>query len=308
MNDPLPSWRDGEVRTTILDFVRRVCDPDGPDFVRPQDRVATFDNDGTLWCEQPLQTQFYFGHQRLEAMIAKDPSLKKRQPFKAFHEHDLDTIKDLGKRGLLEVAAAVHAGMTEDAFDAYARDWLAHAKNPKLGRRFTDLVYQPQLELLAYLRANGFKTFIVSGGGIDLIRAFSEERYGIPRDQVVGSSVRTRFAEEEGRGELIKLAELDTFDDREIKPQNIGLHIGCRPIFAFGNSDGDLAMMRYTNTGSGPRLALLLHHDDAEREFAYDREFRLSPLAEALDRAEELGFVVVSMARDWANVFAEPDA
>jgi phosphoserine phosphatase len=308
MQDPLPAWRDGEAKAAIVDFVRRVCEAGGADFVRPEDRVATFDNDGTLWCEQPLQTQFYFGRERLEALVAQDPTLKKRQPFKAYYEHDLDTIKDLGKRGLFEVAAAVHAGMTEDAFDAHARDWLAHGKNPKLGRRFTDLIYRPQVELLAYLRANGFKTFIVSGGGIDLIRAFSEERYGVPRDQVVGSSVRTRVAEEGGRIELVKLAELGTFDDREVKVENIALHIGRRPILAFGNSDGDLAMMRYANTGPGPRLALLLHHDDADREFAYDREFRLSPLAGALDRAGELGFVVVSMSRDWAAVFPEPDA
>ena len=308
MNDPLPSWRDGAPKSAILDFARRVCAPGGPDYVRPEDRVATFDNDGTLWCEYPLQTQFYFGQHRLQTLVAKDPGMGKRQPFKAYFEHDLDTIKDLGKRGLFEVAAAVHAGMSEDAFDSLARDWLAHARNPKLGKRFVDLVYQPQLELLAHLHDNGFKTFIVSGGGIDLIRAFSEEVYGIARDRVVGSSVRTRYSEEGGRIELIKLAELDTFDDREVKPQNIGLHIGRRPILAFGNSDGDLAMMRYTLSGAGPRLALLLHHDDSTREFAYDREFRLSPLAEALDRAGELGFTLVSMTRDWAAVFPDPAA
>jgi phosphoserine phosphatase len=301
--DPLPSWNDGAAKSAILDFIARVTAEGGPDYVRPAERIATFDNDGTLWCEQPLQVQFFFGRTRLEAMAEKDPSLKERQPFKAYLEHDMRAIHDLGKKGLFEVGAAVHAGMTEDEFDAYARNWLATTKHPKLGRLFTELTYRPQIELLDYLQANGFKCFIVSGGGIDLIRAFAEDRYGIPRDQVVGSSVETRFEMRDGKGELVKLAEIDTFDDREVKPHNIGLHIGRRPIFAFGNSDGDLAMLRYCRTGPGARLALLVHHDDAEREFAYDREFRLSPLAEALDRADEYGISVVSMKHDWRTVF-----
>jgi hypothetical protein len=303
MNAPLPSWRDGPARRSILDFVARVTDRDGTDFVPPPDRIATFDNDGTLWCEQPLQVQFFFGRARLEALAARDPSLAQRQPFKAFLEHDTKTIHDLGKKGLFEVAAVAHAGMTEDEFDALARDWLATAMHPILGRPFTALTYRPQRELLAFLRANEFKTFIVSGGGIDLIRAFAEEAYGISREQVVGSSVRLRFEIRSGRAELMKLAELNSFDDRDEKPANIGLHIGRRPILAFGNSDGDLAMLRYCRSGSGARLALLIHHDDAEREFAYDRDFRLSPLAEALDHASEYGITVVSMKNDWETVF-----
>lgn len=299
----LPSWNEGPSRRTLLDFVARVTTQGGSDFVAPADRIATFDNDGTLWCEQPLQVQFFFAQERLQKLAAQDPTLKDRPPFKAYLAHDMAAIHDAGKKGLFEVGATTHAGVTEDEFAVIARDWLASAKHPQLGRRFTELAYRPQVELIGYLQQHGFKTFIVSGGGIDLMRAFSEEVYGIARDQVIGSSVKTRFEIEDGRGQLVKLAEIDTFDDREVKPQNIGLHIGRRPILAFGNSDGDLAMLRYTRSGPGPRLALLLHHDDAEREFAYDRDFKVSPLAEALDHATDYGIDVVSMKRDWGAVF-----
>ena len=302
-SDPLPSWNDGAAKAAIVDFVARVTKRGGADFVAPADRIATFDNDGTLWCEQPVQVQVFFAMDRLEALAAKNPSLRERQPFKAFLEHDLKTIHALGKEAVFAVAFATHAGVTEDAFDAIARQWLATAEHPMLARLFIECVYRPQIELLEHLRANGFRTFIVSGGGIDLIRAFAEERYGIARENVVGSSVKLRFELREGRAELVKLAEMDSFDDREVKPQNIGLHIGRRPILAFGNSDGDLAMMRYAKTGALPSLALLLHHDDAKREFAYDREFRLSPVTEALDKASDYGFEVVSMQRDWNRVF-----
>jgi phosphoserine phosphatase len=302
-DDALRSWNDGAAKSTILDFVARVTTEGGPDYVPAADRVATFDNDGTLWCEQPLQVQFFFAHQRLEALARQDSSLKDRQPFKAYLDRDMTAINALGKKGLFEVGAFVHSGMTEDEFDRYARDWLASAKNPKFNLLFTDCVYRPQVELLDYLRRNNFKTFIVSGGGIDLIRAFSEQAYGIPRDRVIGSSVKTRFEMRSGRGELVKLSELDSFDDREVKPRNIGLHIGRRPILAFGNSDGDLAMLRYCKTGDGPRLALLLHHDDGDREVVYDRDFKLSPLADALDKARDYGITVVSMKDDWKEVF-----
>ena len=301
----LKSWNDGAAKSAIIDFVGRVTREGGTDHVPPAERIATFDNDGTLWCEQPLQVQLFFGQARLQALAERDPSIRERQPFKAFLERDLKTMHALGKQGLFEIAFATHAGMTADEFEAIAREFLAQAKHPKLGRLFKHLTYLPQLELLTYLRANGFKTFIVSGGGIDLIRAFSEEAYGIPREQVVGSSVKTRYELRDGRVVLLKQAELGSFDDREVKVQNIGLHIGRRPILAFGNSDGDLAMLRYALTGTRPGLALLLHHDDAEREFAYDREFRLSPLVEALDHAVDYGITVVSMRRDWARVFAD---
>jgi phosphoserine phosphatase len=303
MSNVLASWNDGAAKSAILDFVARVTCEGGMDFVPTAKRIATFDNDGTLWCEQPLQVQVFFAQDRLKALAAKDPSLRERQPFKAFLEHDLEGIHDLGKRGIFEVAFATHAGMTEEAFDQTARVWLARAEHPKLGRLFKRCTYRPQIELLNYLRANGFKTYIVSGGGIAFMRAFAEEAYGIPREQVIGSSVKTRFEVEDGRATLKRLAELGTFDDREVKAQNIGLHIGQRPILAFGNSDGDLAMLRYVKTGAGARLALLLHHDDAAREFVYDRDFRLSPLADALDNATAYGLSIVSMKRDWKRVF-----
>jgi phosphoserine phosphatase len=303
MADQLPSWTDGPAKRAILDFVTRVTTAGGPDFVRPEERIATFDNDGTLWCEQPLQVQVFFAQDRLKALAAQDPGMKERQPFKAFLEHDLQTIASLGKQGVFEIAFATHAGVTLDEFDRIAKAWLASARHPKLGRLFTRCVYQPQLELLAFLRSSGFKTFIVSGGGIDFMRAFAEEAYGIQPEQVIGSSVKTRFELRDGRATLVKAAELGSFDDREVKPQNIYLHIGRRPILAFGNSDGDLAMLRYAKSGAGARLALLLHHDDAAREFAYDRAFRLSPLADALDHAADYGLTVVSMTRDWAAIF-----
>jgi hypothetical protein len=240
---------------------------------------------------------------RVNELAAKDASIKERQPFKAFLERDLKTLHALGKQGIMELFAATHAGMSAEDFDAIAQDWFAHAKHPKFGRLFKHLTYRPQVELLGFLRDNGFKTFIVSGGGIDLIRAFAEEAYDIPREQVIGSSMKLRFEAADDRARLMKLAELSSFDDREVKPANIGLHIGRRPILAFGNSDGDLAMLRYCKTGPGARLSLLIRHDDAEREVAYDREFRLSPLAEALDKAKDYGITVVSMRRDWNTVF-----
>jgi len=299
----LPSWTEGAAKSAILDFVSRVTTSGGKDFVHPSERVAVFDNDGTLWCEQPMQVQLFFTQDRLRDLVAVDPSLKERQPFKAFLERDIKTIQGLGKKAALEVCFAIHSGVTEEEFDQIARRWFATARNPHLGRLFRRCTYRPQVELLSFLRDSGFKTFIVSGGGVDLIRSFAEDAYGVPREQIIGSSVKTRFDSSNGRTCLMKLSEVDSFDDREAKVQNISLHIGRRPILAFGNSDGDLAMLRYTKSGPGPRLALLLHHDDAVREFAYDREFRLSPLTEALDKAREFGITVVSMKRDWQTVF-----
>ena len=303
MTDPLASWKTGPVKSAILDFVDRVTLEESEDFVPPSERIATFDNDGTLWCEQPMQVQVFFAQDRLNTLAERDPSLRLRQPFKAFLDHDLKMIQQLGKRAVFETAFLAHAGISETEFADVAQAWLATARHPKLARLFTQCVYQPQLELMDYLRARGFKIFIVSGGGIDLIRAFAEAVYGIPPEQVVGSSVKTRVSIDGDRFDLMKLPELGSFDDREVKVENIGLHIGRRPILAFGNSDGDLAMLRYTKAGPGARLALLLHHDDGEREFSYDRDFKLSPLAEALDRAGDFGIQVVSMKRDWEQVF-----
>ena len=306
MTDPLPSWREGAAKQAIVSFVEAVTKEGGSDFLPPAERIATFDNDGTLWCEHPMLAQVYFAKALLERLAAEKPELRADPKFKPFLDRDVPAIFALGKRGILEVVARLHAGTSEERFQAIAREWLADARHPVSGRLFTQMTYQPQLELLGYLRANGFMVFIVSGGGIDLIRSFSEEVYGIPRSQVVGSWVKTEVQDQGGVSQLGKLAELGCFDDREAKVQNIGLHIGRRPVFAFGNSDGDMAMLHYTKSGGGRRLALLVHHDDAEREYAYDREFRLSPLGEALDRADELGFQLVSMKRDWARVFSDP--
>lgn len=301
----LLSWNEGPAKTAILNFVTEVTAIDGPHYRPPSERIAVFDNDGTLWCEQPIQVQIFFALARLDAMAAKDPGLRERQPYKAFLERDIKALHELGKKAVFEVAFATHAGMTIEGFDQIVRAWFETAQHPKLGRLFSSCTYQPQIELLDYLAANDFKTFIVSGGGVDFMRAFAEAAYGIPPERVIGSSVKLSYEMEGASAEIVKLAELNSFDDREVKPANIGLHIGRRPILAFGNSDGDLAMMRYTMAGDGSRLALLLHHDDDVREYAYDREFRLSPLVEALDRADEYGIQLVSMKSDWATVFVD---
>jgi hypothetical protein len=301
--NPLPSWNDGAAKEAILNFVASVTDEKNKDYVPPARRIAVFDNDGTLWCEYPMQTQVFFAFAQMASMVEKDPELKTRQPYKAFIEHDTETIHALGKKAVFEFAFATHAGLTVDDFESMAHGWFETARNPRLDRLFVKCIYQPQLELLDYLRTNSFKPFIVSGGGVDLIRAFAEKTYGIPPEQIVGSSLKTGF-EANGRNvALRKLCKLNSFDDREEKVVNIGLHIGRRPILCFGNSDGDLAMMRYTKAGPGPRLALLLHHDDGRREFSYDRGFKLSPLKEALDKADAYGIQRVSMARDWNEVF-----
>jgi phosphoserine phosphatase len=301
----LPSWNAGPAKAAILDFVARVTEEGGPDYVRPAERIAVFDNDGTLWCEQPLQMQVMFAQARVAELAAQYPVLAERQPFKAFLDHDVATIHDFGRQGVLEVAFETVAGMTTGEFQQIARAWLASARHRVLGRPCDRCHYQPQVELIDHLHSSGFKTFIVSGGGIEFIRAFAEEAYAIPPERVIGSSLKLRLEAREGALELVKESELNCYNDRDVKVKNISLHIGRRPILAFGNSDGDLAMLRYCVSGPGPSLALLLHHDDAEREFAYDREFRLSPLAEALDRAQECGIVVVGMKHCWNRVFVE---
>lgn len=299
MASALQSWNHGAPKRAILDFVARVTRMGGPDYVAPADRIAVFDNDGTLWCEQPVQVQLYFLMDRVRELAATDNTLASRQPFKALLERDMKTLHALGKQGLMELAFATHSGMTEEQFDTIARHWFATARHPKLGRLFTTLVYQPQIELLAFLREHGFANFIVSGGGIDLMRAFAPEAYGIVRHQIIGSSAKLHFEPPE----VMKLSALQSFDDRDEKVVNIALHIGQRPILCVGNSDGDLPMLRYTLAGEGARLGLLVHHDDRAREYAYDREFQLSPLSEALDKAREYGICVVSMKADWRTIF-----
>ncbi len=303
--DPLPSWRDGAAKAAIVGFVQRVTDPNGPDFVPERERVATFDNDGTLWCEQPVYTQAVFALDRARAMAAEDPALKERPAFAAILTNDLAAMAKFTETELGELVAATHSGMSPESFVGLSRSWLRTAEHPRFRRPYTDLVYQPQIELLTYLRASGFKTFIVTGGGVDFVRGFAQECYGIPPEQVVGSSTKTRFESSEDRGQLLKLPAINSVDDGPGKPMNIDLHIGRRPILAFGNSDGDLAMLEYTYAGKGPRLMLIVHHDDADREYAYDRKSRVGRLDKALDAASRRGWAVVSMKDDWAAIFPE---
>lgn len=305
-DDPLPSWRDGRIKSLILDFVAAVCTRGSSEFRMPGERIAVFDNDGTLWCEQPIPVQAYFARDQVAAIAASAPSLKDREPFKAFLDHDIESIHDLGRRGLFEFLLSINAGLTVEAYARRVRAWLSSTKHPALERPYPEIVYQPQLELMRFLRTNSFKTFIVSAGGMHFIRSFGELLYGILPEQVIGSTVRTRFETHDGHSELVKLAEIESFNDRDMKVRNIGLHIGRRPLLAFGNSDSDMAMLHYTRTGKGRRLAMLLHHDDAEREHAYDREFRISPLIEGLNRRDELHFELVSMERDWRTIFPAP--
>jgi phosphoglycolate phosphatase-like HAD superfamily hydrolase len=304
--DPLPSWNDGSAKQAIIAFVDRVTRQGGPDFVPPPERIATFDNDGTLWIEQPLYVQGMFLIDRVQALGKREPGLLERQPFKAVAERDIKALAAQGEHGIAQLVAATHSGMTVDAFAQTAKEWLGAAKHPRFGRLYTELVYQPQLELLNYLRSNGFKTFIVSGGGIEFMRVFSGNTYGIPPEQVIGSSEKTRFELRDGKAVLVKLPEIGSIDDKEGKPININLHIGRRPILAFGNSDGDLAMLQYTAGAPGPRMMLLLHHDDREREYAYDRQSKVGTLDKALDEAQARGWTIVSMKNDWNTMFPQP--
>jgi len=304
MGTVLASWNDGVTRQAIVDFVAEVTKSGGDGFVPPSERIAVFDNDGTLWAEYPLYVQIYFVLSEVERLATADPALRDKPAFKALLDHDVKALQQLPKREIFEPAFAVHAGMTIEEFRATASGWLAAAKHPKYGRLFTSCIYQPQLELMDYLRGNGFKVFIVTGGGVEFVRVVAERLYGVPPEQVIGSSTRAKLELGPGSAQIRKLAELGSFDDHDEKAVNIALHIGRRPILAFGNSDGDLAMLRYTLAGPGKRLALVLHHDDGEREAAYDRRFLVSPLAETLDRADEYGIKVVSMQRDWGRVFA----
>jgi phosphoserine phosphatase len=302
--EPLPSWRDGQAKRTILEFVARVTQEGGPDFVAPEARIATFDNDGTLWAEQPTYFQVAFVLDRVRVLAADHPEWKETPPFAAVLARDRAALAKLHKKEILELFAASHAGITSEEFLAQARAWLSTTPHPRFGKPYREVVYLPMLELLEYLRAHGFKTFIVSGGGIEFIRAFAEDAYGIPPEQVVGSSLRERFELRGGRGVLVKLPELGSLNDKAEKPVNINLHLGRRPILAFGNSDGDLEMLQYTTTGEGPRLGLVLHHDDAEREWAYDRASSIGRLDKALDEAAVRGWTVVSIQKDFRRVFA----
>ncbi|MBN1548565.1 MAG: haloacid dehalogenase-like hydrolase [Syntrophaceae bacterium] len=301
--DPMPSWNDGESKKAILDFVAKVTKDDSPDFVPSAERIATFDNDGCLWAEQPMYFQMIFALDRVKVLAHKHPEWRETQPFKAALEGDLKTVFAGGEQALLELIMATHAGSTTEEFSQIAIEWLSNAKHPSTGRLYTEMVYKPMLELLAYLRANGFKTFIVSGGGIEFLRVFSEKVYGIPAEQVIGSSIKTKFEIHDGRPVLVRLPEINFIDDKAGKPVGINQHIGRRPIAAFGNSDGDLQMLQWTCMNMGAHFCLYVHHTDAEREWAYDRTSSIGKLDKGLDEAKARGWTVVDMKKDWKRVF-----
>jgi phosphoglycolate phosphatase-like HAD superfamily hydrolase len=307
--DPLLSWHDGKARRFIVDFVATVSQPGSPDFVPPAERIAVFDNDGTLWSEQPLPVQAFFAFDRVKTLAPQHPEWKTQEPFASILKGDFKAALADGERALIELVMATHAGMTTVEFEDIVKEWIATAKHPKTGKRFLDMTYQPMLELLDYLRVNGFKTYIVSGGGIEFMRAWAEQAYGIPPEQVVGSSVKTKFELRDDKPVLTRLPEVNFIDDKDGKPVGIHQHIGRRPIAAFGNSRGDREMLEYTQGGSGPRLGLLVLHDDAAREFAYGParglpDVKLGAFPPALDeQATKSGWTVVSMKNDWKTIF-----
>jgi len=301
--DPLPSWNDTAQKKAIVTFVERVTKESSPDFVPPSERTATFDQDGTLWAEQPMYFQFFFAIDRVKALAPQHPEWRDKEPFASLLKGDVKGALAGGERAMLEIVMATHAGMTTEEFAQTIKEWIATARHPKTKRPYTEMVYQPMLELLAYLRANGFKTFIVSGGGIEFMRPWTEKVYGIPPEQVIGSSIKTKFESRDGKPVLVRLPEIDFIDDKAGKPVAINQHIGRRPIAAFGNSDGDLEMLQWTTAGSGARFALLVHHTDVEREWAYDRASSIGRLDKALDEAQAKGWTVVDMKNDWKIIF-----
>ena len=302
-DDPLPSWNNGAARQSILRFIDRITREDSPDFVPPSERIAVFDNDGTLWAEQPMYFQFLFVLDRIKALVPRHPEWRTQEPFASLLRGNVKSVLAGGERALGQLLMATHAGMTSEEFEKVVRDWITTAKHPKMGRLYTEMVYQPMIELLSCLRANGFETFIVSGGGIEFMRPWSERVYGIPPGQVVGSSIKTKFELRDGRPVLVRLPEINFVDDGPGKPVGIQTHIGRRPIAAFGNSDGDLQMLQWTAGGSGARFCLYVHHTDPVREWAYDRTSGIGRLDKGLDEARMRGWTVVDMKVDWKRVF-----
>jgi phosphoserine phosphatase len=301
--DPLPSWNEGPTKTALLEFVTAVTDEKSKDYVPPAERIAAFDNDGTLWVEYPMYTQALFAFDRIKSLAPQHPEWKTQQPFKALLAGDMKTVGASGMKGLMEIVMASHSGMTADEFNQEVTDWLATHKQSKFKRPYTECIYQPQLELLAYLRANGFKTFIVSGGGIAFMRTFSDSAYGIPPQQVVGSSIVAEFEIKDGTPVIVRKPKLAFLNDKAGKPVGIYQHIGRRPILAFGNSDSDMQMIEYVKAGKGRRLGLFVHHTDAEREYAYDRKSHVGTLNKALDQAAGNDWIIVDMKRDWNQIF-----
>ncbi|MFO7684635.1 MAG: HAD family hydrolase [Desulfobacterales bacterium] len=301
--DSLPSWNDGNAKASITAFVEKVTKPGSPDFVPVAERIATFDNDGTLWTEQPMYFQAFFIFDRIKALAPQHPEWTEKEPFASVLKGDVKSALAGGEHALAALMAAAHSGMTTEEFEKNVTDWIATAKHPKTGKLFTEMVYQPMLELLNYLRANGFKTFIVSGGGIEFMRPWTERVYGIPPEQVVGTSGGLKYELRNGTPVIVKLPELVLNDDKEGKPVGIQRHIGRRPVMAFGNSDGDLQMLQWTAAGAGPRFCLYVHHTDAEREWAYDRQSRIGRLDKGLDEAGAKGWTVVDMKNDWKIIY-----
>jgi phosphoglycolate phosphatase-like HAD superfamily hydrolase len=304
--DPLPSWNQGPSKEALVGFVAKVTKKGGPDYVPPSERIAVFDNDGTLWSEQPMYVQLAFALDRVRQLAPEHPEWKVTPPFKAVLEGDEAALQASDMHGLVELIMASHAGMTTEAFEGIVRDWLATARHPKYHRPYTELVYQPMLEVLAYLRANGFKTYIVSGGGVEFMRPWVEKVYGIPPEQVIGSRIKVKYSNESGKSALIRLPEMDFIDDKAGKPVGIYQLIGRRPMVAFGNSDGDFEMLEWTTSAPHPRLGVIVHHDDAEREAAYDRQSPFGKLDRGLDEAPKRGWVLVSQQKDWKTVFPAP--
>ncbi|WP_431299250.1 HAD family hydrolase [Tabrizicola sp. BL-A-41-H6] len=302
--DPLPSWTDGASKDAIISFVETVTDPASGDYVPPDARVAVFDNDGTLWAEQPVYFQFFFALDQLRARAAADPSILKSDVLRAAAKGDLETVMAGGTAALVEVVMASHADITVADFETEVQKWIATAKNPKTGQPLTQMTYQPMLELLGYLRDEDFSTWIVTGGGINFVRAIAGDAYGIPPYQVVGSMVDTEYRVIDGVGQIMQLPDIAFIDDKGGKPVGIARQIGLRPVLAFGNSDGDFEMLEYTTSGKGPSLGLILHHTDAEREFAYDRESHIGKLDRGLDESASKGWIIVDMARDWDVVWS----
>ena len=301
--DPLPSWNDGKAKQSIINFVTKVTEQGSPDFVPADKRIATFDNDGTLWVEQPMYTQLFFAFDRVKELAPQHPQWKTQEPFASLLKGDVKGALAGGMKSVSEIVMVTHAGMTTEEFEKIVRDWTATAKHPVTKRPYTEMVYQPMLELLAYLRAKDFKTFIVSGAGIEFMRPWTEKVYGIPPEQVVGSSIKTKFEMQDGKAVLVRLPELNFNDDKDGKPIGINQHIGRRPIAAFGNSDGDLQMLQYATTGQGPGFALYVHHTDAEREWAYDHPSSVGQLDKGLVVAAAKGWTVVDMKQDWKVIY-----
>jgi phosphoserine phosphatase len=301
--DPLPSWNEGKTKHALVAFVENATSKGSPGFVPPVERIAVFDNDGTLWAEQPMYVQLAFALDRVAAVASSHPEWKDQEPFASVLKGVVQSVLAGGERALAQIVLATHAGVTTEEFEKIVRDWIAIAKHPKTERPYNEMVYQPMVELLGYLRANGFKTYIVSGGGVEFMRPWVESAYGIPPEQVVGSTIKTRFEVRDGRPVIVRLPEIDFIDDREGKPLAIAKFIGRRPVLAFGNSDGDLQMLQWTAAGSGARFVGIVHHTDGAREFAYDRNSSVGRLDEALDEATANGWTVVDMKRDWRVIF-----